>query len=292
MTSGMRSGESERRADGWRADPASVRPTVLVLGGFLTSPPFYRRFRRRLRERGAAHVLVAGIWTPDWLLAGSRGLGPIVSRAARALIEAGRVSAASPASRGAPILLIGHSAGGVLGRILLAPRPFEGRPFGAAGRVAALVTLGSPLRPVPIAHHLGAAAAFAEEVSPGAFHAPRVGYVSVASAAVVGRSDGNGRERAAFRLYRSLAPDSSAGPEAGDGLVPLACALLPGANQVVVDCLHGQGSGGPWYGVEPAIDAWWPAALGAWREALLARAAAGASGDGSAGPARAGERQR
>ena len=39
-------------------------PTILVLGGFLTSPPAYRPFAARLLERGAADVVVGGVWTP------------------------------------------------------------------------------------------------------------------------------------------------------------------------------------------------------------------------------------
>ncbi len=43
------------------------------------------------------------------------------------------------------------------------------------------------------------------------------------------------------------------------------------------DVRHGV-TGGPWYGDEPIINRWWPAALRLWQEALVARseAAAGA----------------
>lgn len=262
----------------WRSDPDVVSPLVLVLGGFLTSPPFYAPFRRRLLARGAAAVVVAPIWLPDWLLATGRGLGPIVTRAARGLLAATEAAASSPASGGAPLLVVGHSAGGVVGRLLLAPRSFEGRPFGAVDRVAAFVTLGSPLRPNPRDRVWGAAAQaaarFADEVSPGAFHAPRVAYVNVASRAVTGRPDGDGRERMALRTYRMLEPEpgSVGGEPPGDGLVPVSAALLPGARHIVLeDAAHGQGSGRPWYGAEPEIDVWWPMALENWHEALRVR---------------------
>ncbi|HEX8938714.1 MAG TPA: hypothetical protein VF763_01010 [Candidatus Limnocylindrales bacterium] len=267
----------DRAGPDWRDDPRTVRPVVLVLGGFLTSPPIYRPFRRRLLERGAADVVVAPVWLPDWLLAASRGLGPIVSRGARGLLAAGIAAAASRESRAAPVLVVGHSAGGVVGRLLLAPEPFDGRPCRAAGRIGALVTLGSPLRPGP--RFLGragtAAARFAETVSPGAFHAPLVGYLSVSSRSVVGRAAGDGQERMAWRVYRGLVPEPMAGPIEGDGLVPVQSALLPGARQLVLDdAAHGQGAGRPWYGVEPELDHWWPLALETWHEALEARMAA------------------
>jgi len=53
---------------------------VLLLGGFLTSPPFYRPLRGRLLRRGAVDVIVANVWTPDWLIAPMAGLGWIVER--------------------------------------------------------------------------------------------------------------------------------------------------------------------------------------------------------------------
>jgi hypothetical protein len=61
----------------------------------------------------------------------------------------------------------------------------------------------------------------------------------------------------------------------GDGLIPLASALLPGAGQLVLDdAAHGQGIGRDWYGSERFVDRWWPLALEAWHAALQARAAA------------------
>ncbi len=51
----------------WRDEPDAVRPVVLILGGFLTSPPLYIPLARRLWHRGAADVLIARVWTPDWL---------------------------------------------------------------------------------------------------------------------------------------------------------------------------------------------------------------------------------
>lgn len=267
-----------RRVPGdWRSRPEEVAPTVLILGGFLTSPILYRLFRRRLIARGARAVVVANVWTPDWLIAGRRGLGAIATRAGRAMVVASQLSDASPESGGAPLLVVGHSAGGILARLLLVPEPFEGRRLGAVERVAAIVTLGTP-HVVSSGARIGGrvaslAAAFADRCTPGAFYAPRVGYVAVGSRAVVGRAKGRGRERIAFRLYRDLLGDIDGGVLEGDGLVPIQSATLPGATPIVLDGIaHGPGSGQPWYGSDAAIDAWWPAALEAWRAAVCYRA--------------------
>jgi hypothetical protein len=144
--------------------------------------------------------------------------------------------------------------------------------------MGAIVTLGSP-------HHLdprgnlgrrleAAAVRFADQTVPGAFHAPRIGYVAVASRAVTGRPDGVGRERVAFRLYQALRPQPGIMSIVGDGLVPVAAALLAGARPVILDdVVHGQAAGQPWYGTDRGLDGWWDEALAAWRMALRVRAA-------------------
>ena len=180
----------------WRdVDPDELAPVVLLAPGFLTMPGWYDDLAASLRGRGAAEVLVAPVYLPDWVLAAVRGLGPITTRVARALLAAGERSVASTASRGAPVLLVGHSAGGLIGRLLTSPDPFEGRTLNAAGRIGALVTLGTPNAAPPLgrdrarwARRVGEAGArFAERHVPGAAFAPTTGYVSVASQLVVGR---------------------------------------------------------------------------------------------------------
>ena len=252
---------------GWLDDHERVAPTVLILGGFLTAPPLYAGLARRLRERGAAAVIVAGVWTPDWLLASVRGTGPLTTRSARALLMA--TASARDVSRGAPLLLVGHSAGGITARLLTAPEPFPGRRFGAVRRIGAIVTLGTPQQFAGgegIGRRLNeVASSVAQRAVPGAFFAPRVGYLSVASRAVRGDPAGNGRERVAHLLYRSVIGRSAQSGIEGDGLVPVSATVLPGAGQIVLDgALHGPTSGGPWYGSEDQLDLWWPAALEPW----------------------------
>lgn len=250
-------------------------PVVLVLGGFLTSPPMYRRFARDLRMRGAADVVVANVWAMDWLLAASRGLGPILTRSGRALLEASRRSEA--VAGGAPVLVVGHSAGGVSARLLTSPLPFEGRRLNGASRIGAIVTLGTP-HVVTLEgesrSRVGALAAdFVNRIVPGAFFAPRTGYLAVGSRRVVGRRHGSTGERRTFAVYDGLTPERGRDEIEGDGLIPLASALLPGVPQLVLeDAAHGQGIGRDWYASPRFVDAWWPLGLAAWQDALLARA--------------------
>ena len=264
-------------APGWLSHPESVPPTVLILGGFLTAPPMYRSFVRCLEDRGAAGAVVANVWTPDWLLAGVRGLGPICTRSAKALRDAVHLS--GQVSGGAPLLVIGHSAGGITGRLLTAPEPFPGRRFGGARWIGAIVTLGTP-------HLLSAgqgigrriddvASSTADAAVPGAFFAPEIGYLSVTSRFVCGNPAGTGRERVAHLLYRSVIGRAAVPGTEGDGLVPASAAALAGARQLVLDgAIHGPGAGAPWYGSDDAVNVWWPIALETWRAALDHRAGA------------------
>ena len=210
------------------------RPTVLVIGGFITSPPLYRPFVQRLLDRGAADVIVASVWTTDWLLASWQGMGTILTRASRALLRASARSA--ELSLGAPVLVVGHSAGGMTARLLTSPVPFAGRPLHGSSRIGAIVTLGTP-------------------------H--------------VGRRDGTPAERGLWSLYQGISPDPALAEVEGDGLVPLPNALLPGAPSLVFDDAgHGQAVGSDWYGSDRFLDRWWPLAIETWEGALRARAEA------------------
>lgn len=277
VTTPTRTAAEASSAPAWMADPEGVAPTVLIIGGFLTSPPFYARLRTRLLARGAAAVEIAPIWIPDWLLATQRGLGPIVTRASRALLGAAAVAGRSPASRGAPLLVVGHSAGGLVARLLTSPEPFAGRPCRGASRIGAIVTLGTP-------HVVGRdgivdgviarrVVAFLDRVAPGAAFAPRVGYVAVGSRGLPGRRNGGLRARLAWAAYQAVLPQPGLEVVDGDGLVPLAATRLAGATEVVLEGIRHSPLGvQPWYGSAEAVDVWWPVALEAWRAALRARA--------------------
>ena len=273
----------------WReVEPDTLAPVVLVAPGFLTMPAWYDDLAASLRGRGAADVLVAPVYMPDWVLAAARGLGPITTRVARALLEAGARSAGCPASRGAPVLYIGHSAGGLIGRLLTSPVPFEGRTLTAAGRIGTLVTLGTPNAAPPAGRERArwgrrvgeAGARFAELHVPGATFAPTTAYVSVASTFLVGRREAaDPRERFVRGLYEDVYPQPDLDSVAGDGLIPVAAALLPGSRQIVLaDATHGPGRRARWYGSAGSLDAWWPVAVDAWRDALRARQASAPAG--------------
>jgi hypothetical protein len=267
-------------------DGAPPRPTVLVLGGFLTSPLLYRPMAGRLRERGAADVVVSSVWLMDWLIAPRRGLAAILTRSGRGLLEAHARS--ERVSAGAPVLVVGHSAGGLTARLLTSPVPFAGMTLNAHGRIGAIVTLGTP-HVVSDAGQLGRRLAvqandFVNREVPGAYWAPRVGYLAVASRYLIARPDGGGRERRTWEVYQDLLGAPHDEPIAGDGLIPIPSALPPGVPSIILEgANHGQWPGRDWYGSARFLDAWWPRAVESWESALLARAHAAVARSREAG---------
>ncbi len=248
------------------ADPAT--PAVLIVGGFLTEPLFYRSMRERLLERGAASVTIAPVHLADWLAMSFAGMGPLLLRTALAIGRGRRTSLA-------PLMVVGHSAGGLLARLAMSPLPLDGRVAAIADDVGCLVTLGTPhhLDPgVPRWRHAGVRASqHLERATPGAWFAPRTAYVSVGSRRVLASPLRFSPWPPGFaHVLTRLAVDQPAGAP-GDGLVTDEQARLPGARHLSFDdVLHGT-FGGPWYGDAHVIERWWPVALAAWRDALAAR---------------------
>lgn len=239
----------------------------------------YRPMRRRLLAQGAARVSIAPIHLPDWAVMGFAGLGPLLLRGARAIRRARR-------SAPEPIIVVGHSMGGLIARLALSPAPLDGRLAGVAEDVGCVVTLGTPHRfdpAIPWRHAGQRAAEHLERFSPGAWHAPRTGYLSVGSS-LVGPPRGGARWPAAASPMRSptMALNhvlrSLVGETPGvtsDGLIGSDRCRLAGARHIELpDVLHGLWYG-PWYGDGEVIERWWPAAVEEWQAALAARGGGG-----------------
>jgi hypothetical protein len=248
---------------------ATIRPHVLIIGGFLTEPLNYWRMRRRLLARGAAAATIAPIHVPDWLAAGVVGFGPVLARTGRAI----RVAHAR--AGGQPIIVVAHSGGGILARLAMSDVPHHGRRASVARAVGCLVTLGTPHElaraRVPIHHRGIEASRFLSLHQPGAWFSPRTAYLTVASSLVTPSdpSVGHAWDRLRGRLFRAIVGPIS--PSGSDGIVSLDAAHLAGARQLTFsDVLHGH-IGGPWYGDDEIIDRWWPVALELWQEALVVR---------------------
>jgi hypothetical protein len=222
-------------------------PIVLV-GGLASWPWRYREFARVLREISGSEVHLASITPIDWLMGRVRGYGQLVFEVASAVDTALLESDADKA------VLVGHSAGGIACRVYVGgDPPYGGRRYSGHRRVSHLITLGAPH---VVAHRKSLAPiARVNELFPGALHEPAgLRYLSVAG----GAADGNTSSRVRKR-YERLVEDGRA---AGDGVVPVESALLPGSETLVFDDLYHSRFYGRWYGSDrETVERWWPAEL-------------------------------
>ena len=221
---------------------------IVIVGGATWWPGSYRNLASMLREISGSEVHVAPITPLDWTLGYFRGFGQLVFEVAstvdRALLE-------SEAKRA---VLVGHSAGGLACRVYIGgDPPYGGRRYSGHRRVEALISLGT-------AHNVAdnkrlAPITRVNELVPGAFHAESgLRYLSVAGNAVDGASSPRTRKR-----YERLVEE---GRVAGDGVVPVEAALLPGSEGLVVDGVHHNSRLGRWYGSDrETVERWWPEEL-------------------------------
>jgi hypothetical protein len=233
-------------------DTSPDRCPIVILGGVLSRPGLYAEMQRTLAASSGVPVTIVRTSLLDWVLAVSAyGWHRII----RKLDDEVRRAAAAGGSR---VVLIGHSAGGVMGRLYLSPEPFRGQVFAGLDRVAHLVTLGSP----NTNQRVGPMRRWVDRRYPGACFSPHVRYTSVAGRWLEGRTRGDLSQRVAHAVYRRLRGD---GATWGDGLVPVDVALLPGARPVVLDGVgHAPGRVRPWYGSAAVVRRWWASAMSEW----------------------------
>jgi len=220
---------------------------IVILGGFLSTPMLYERMRQCLASLTGQPVYVAAARTPDWFCAVSRtGWAHLLQKLDRAVRDAAQ---RSPAGK---VTLVGHSSGGVIGRLYLASEPFEGRVYNGLERVDLLVSLGSPHHN----RHVGRIRQWVDQHYPGSYYVPAVRYVSVAGKSVRGDRHGSLAQRWAHHAYARLCGE---GRVWGDGLVPVQSALLAGSQQITLEGVTHFGQ--EWYGSERAVARWWQATL-------------------------------
>jgi hypothetical protein len=222
-----------------------TRQPILILGGFLISPEAYAPMVARLERLAGQPVRLVPVGKPEWLLT-------VFAFAWARILDRVRASAAELArhSPTGKVTLIGHSSGGIMLRLFLDDAPFQGRRYDGKALADTLVMLGSP-------HTALKATVLRQMVAerlPGCPFADRVRYVSVA-----GDLDLQEASPMAQRLAPTAYRNSSGDPDdRGDGLVPVASALLAGSTPLVLPGVaHGGAFGPRWYGSPEVVDHWW-----------------------------------
>lgn len=227
---------------------------IVILGGFLSFTMLYREMHDVLEQITGQTVHIVEMRGHDWI--------PSIAPPGWAYLLRKLEHTVKQALRDSPtgkVTLIGHSAGGLLARLYLSPRPFLGHVYCGLDYVNHIITLGTPHYDQRKMIYGGWLPRWVNKRYPGAYFAPRVKYTSVAGKLIHGNRHGTLWERHVYTFYKEIIGDGNVW---GDGLVPVESALLKGSQQIILDGVaHFTGFGGPWYGARDAILQWWTASL-------------------------------
>jgi len=225
---------------------------LIIIGGYNSIWPVYLKLARDLEDLSGLRAVGVPLMPWDWWQANrAQDASNLLAKVAETVAWARR------RFRAEQFILVGHSAGGLLGRLYLSDQPLGGQIYAGLEHVAALITLGSPHASARGEHSGWFLTDQANRLAPGAAYAECVRYLSVAGRFMRGRQDGSYRERRAFRAYQFF---DGRGGVWGDGAVPVETASLEGAETIVLEGVaHSRKFGPHWYGGSKAVARrWWP----------------------------------
>jgi len=230
-----------------------MKQAIVIIGGYNSLWTGYLGMARHLEDVSGLPAVGVPLAPWDWLkLERTRDAAHMLHKVretvqwARRKLDAGR------------FVLVGHSAGGLLGRLYLHDGPVWGERYAGAGHVDLLITLGSPHcsdKGTRTGWHL---TDDANRLVPGTPYAPAVRYRPVIGRSIKAHPYGAYAQRRAFRGYQYFSPWHDAW---GDGIVPLSAAQLDGVETLVLDGVtHSRRYGPDWYGgSRDIVRRWWPA---------------------------------
>ncbi len=230
-----------------------MQHTIIIVGGYNSLWPAYLKLARDLEDLSGLPAIGVPLMPWDWWIARrSEDATNILQKLKETVVWARR------RLRADRFILVGHSAGGVIGRLYLHDAPVWSQVYAGVDHVTAVITLGSPHGSDQGSSFAWFLSAEANRLVPGTYYAERVRYLAVAGQYLRGHLDGNYAERRAYRAYQFFAGQ---GDVWGDGMVPLQTARLDGAETMILEGIaHSAKFGRRWYGGSRAIvRRWWPA---------------------------------
>lgn len=231
--------------------PGIMQQALVIVGGYNSLWPAYLRMARDLED--ISGLPAVGVPLMPWHWWASRR-NEDATNILKKLEETVRWALRKfEADR---LVLVGHSAGGVIARLYLHEGPVWGHVYAGTKHVSTLSTLGSPHCSDQGSDTGWFLTDEANRLVPGTYYASQVHYRVVAGRYMQGRRVGSQRERHAHRTYEFFAGQ---GDIWGDGLVPLSCASLDSAETVILNGVaHSRKFGRDWYGGSKAIiRRWW-----------------------------------
>lgn len=195
---------------------------VVIVGGYLIGSAAYERLAARIRADYRPEVFIVPFAAWQWALIRDWNYTAIVDAVTRTVARARRETGVER------VTLVAHSAGGRAARLYLGDRPYRGTVYGGQRYVDRLITLGTPHG--GIERYAARLTNAVNDAYPGAYWS-HIRYVSAIGRSVIGDPHGTLRQRRVYHSYRTQTGD---GVEWGDGVIPLRCAHLPGAEHVVL----------------------------------------------------------
>lgn len=233
---------------------------VVIVGGFASSWRDYKNGAELISQISGRRVFITNIHRWTWSIASLTSYSLALELTHKAVRHAMRETGSDR------VILIGHSAGGVIARAYLADnlsgldlrKSFKKLVRAHAGymHVSRLVTLGSPLRGVEtqIKAHRGLQHIFwVDQSYPGAYY-PHIQYLNVFGRSVFGKKEGTFAEKLAYRYYEFL---SGVGEQWGDGVVPNTLSQLEGMPSLQIESMWHSPRGWWYFNDENAIRMWW-----------------------------------
>jgi len=229
-----------------------VRQAIIIIGGYNALWTGYLGMARHLEDISGLPAVGVPLGPWDWLRLDRRKDATHMLSKVRETVRWARRRLAADS-----FVLVGHSAGGLLGRLYLHRGPAWGETYAGADHVELLITLGSPHCSDKGTGTGWFLADEANRLVPGTPYADAVHYLPVVGRAVQAHPYGTHTQRRAFRGYQIFSPWRDGW---GDGIIPLSSASLDGAETIVLNGVtHSRKYGRDWYGgSEAIIRRWWP----------------------------------